>query len=244
MTSDNVTQCRAAGRADPGPAAHVRARLGEFLQSDGFSCTGGKSAHLQGTLVHRHYDRLADPGTTAHLHGDLAAFVCGKDDIHELLATFVATFDGPREMSEERFEELLWRQLSLLHEIDRRHYGWAPSADAEPASNRFAFSVAEHPFFVVGLHRKSSRYSRRFDWPALVFNSHVQFERMKREGMYAHIQREVRYRELALQGSLNPNLAEFGERSEAAQYAGRAVPPDWRCPFRPHVGAPEGNSDD
>jgi FPC/CPF motif-containing protein YcgG len=41
----------------------------------------------------------------------------------------------------------------------------------------------------------------------------------------------VREREIALQGSLNPNLADFGERSEARQYSGRAVEDQWRCPF-------------
>jgi hypothetical protein len=34
-----------------------------------------------------------------------------------------------------------------------------------------------------------------------------------------------------LQGSLNPNLADFGEQSEARQYSGRATEADWVCPF-------------
>ena len=40
---------------------------------------------------------------------------------------------------------------------------------------------------------------------------------------------------MALQGSINPVLSQFGKGSEAIQYAGRAVAADWRCPF--HVGA-------
>jgi FPC/CPF motif-containing protein YcgG len=68
----------------------------------------------------------------------------------------------------------------------------------------------------------------------MVFNSHIQFERLKERGIYGRIQREVRAREINLQGSINPNLSDFGERSEAAQYSGRAAPADWRCPFRPH----------
>ena len=41
----------------------------------------------------------------------------------------------------------------------------------------------------------------------------------------------VRERDIALQGSANPNLADFGERSEARQYSGRVTEPAWRCPF-------------
>ena len=70
----------------------------------------------------------------------------------------------------------------------------------------------------------------------MVFNSHRQFERLKERGMYQRIQKQVRQREMALQGSLNPNLSDFGSNSEAVQYSGRAVPPDWRCPFRPETG--------
>jgi uncharacterized protein len=45
----------------------------------------------------------------------------------------------------------------------------------------------------------------------------------------------IRAAERALQGTLNPMLAEFGRRSEAAQYSGRKVDPGWRCPFHAHV---------
>ncbi|MBA3796937.1 MAG: YqcI/YcgG family protein, partial [Chloroflexi bacterium] len=38
-------------------------------------------------------------------------------------------------------------------------------------------------------------------------------------------------REVALQGSINPMLSDFGTRSEARQYAGREVDEEWRCPF-------------
>ena len=37
---------------------------------------------------------------------------------------------------------------------------------------------------------------------------------------------------MALQGSINPVLARFGEASEARQYSGRAVLDTWACPFK------------
>jgi FPC/CPF motif-containing protein YcgG len=45
------------------------------------------------------------------------------------------------------------------------------------------------------------------------------------------VQEVIRNRERNLQGNLNPNLADFGTRSEARQYSGRPVEEGWRCPF-------------
>jgi FPC/CPF motif-containing protein YcgG len=42
-----------------------------------------------------------------------------------------------------------------------------------------------------------------------------------------------------VQGTLNPNLADFGERSESRQYSGREVEEGWRCPFHRSNGIPE-----
>ena len=106
------------------------------------------------------------------------------------------------------------------------------SQDAE--DTQFAFRFAEMAFFVVGLHPASSRFARRFAWPTLVFNAHHQFERLRSEGGYERMQEVIRARERKLQGSLNPNLGDFGVRSEARQYSGRPAQEGWRCPF--HAG--------
>jgi FPC/CPF motif-containing protein YcgG len=41
----------------------------------------------------------------------------------------------------------------------------------------------------------------------------------------------IRARDMKLQGTLNPNLSDFGKQSEARQYSGRAVEQNWKCPF-------------
>jgi len=71
--------------------------------------------------------------------------------------------------------------------------------------------MVEHPFFVIGLHPYASRLARRFSNPALVFNSHRQFEKLREDGRYWKIQAATRSREIDLQGSINPNLADFSE---------------------------------
>jgi uncharacterized protein len=44
---------------------------------------------------------------------------------------------------------------------------------------------------------------------------------------------------VAWAGSVNPMLAQHGERSAARQFSGRAVPDDWVCPYRRREGATE-----
>ena len=88
------------------------------------------------------------------------------------------------------------------------------------------------------------RFARRFAWPTLVFNSHHQFDRLREEGRYARMQEVIRSREVRLQGTLNPNLADFGVRSEARQYAGRPAEEGWRCPFHAGGGQKHSNEED
>ena len=39
-------------------------------------------------------------------------------------------------------------------------------------------------------------------------------------------------RDIKLDGTANPMIAEHGAVSEARQYSGRAVGESWRCPFK------------
>jgi FPC/CPF motif-containing protein YcgG len=217
--------------------AEARSRIGEWITSGDFSCLAGKAALRRGLITYAALGRLGEPGTTQDLHRELERFVAEKLAPEENFATFVAVFDGPTGLTEEQFESALWEQLAHLHELDARRHDWAPDVARDPESPRFAYSVAGHPFFVVGLHEHSSRITRRAPLTALAFNSHHQFERLKQNGVYWGLQRRIREREVRLQQSINPNLGEFGEVSEARQYSGRAAEPDWRCPF--HPGATE-----
>jgi hypothetical protein len=87
------------------------------------------------------------------------------------------------------------------------------------------------------MHPHSSREARRFGWPAMVFNPHEQFERLRADGKWKRMQQTIRERDVQLQGSINPMLSDFGEATEARQYSGRAVEEDWRAPFEPTTPA-------
>ncbi|WP_432093059.1 guanitoxin biosynthesis heme-dependent pre-guanitoxin N-hydroxylase GntA [Streptomyces sp. bgisy100] len=209
--------------------------ISDWINSDNFSCLAAKAAVRRGLLTHSAVGRLGSADATGRLHRHLEKFVTEALSSSENFATFVAVFDEAPETSEEDFENALWQQLQSLHEHDSERYTWAAGAAQDPDSARFAFSVAGHPFFVVGLHAGASRVTRRFPRPAIAFNSHHQFERLKESGVYAGLQRRIREREIRLQGSINPNLREYGDTSEAPQYSGRHAEDGWACPFRPKV---------
>ena len=215
-----------------------------------FSCLGAKAALRGDGYQMGVYDTLGSPQATEGLLRDLTAFVArlgergdgrlgeGERDAgrtgegqHVELSTFVASFLGPVAIDEAAFEQLLWAQLQALHDRDPGR-AWDPSVSANPEDAHFSFSAAGRAFFVVGLHAASTRWARRFAWPTLVFNPHAQFDRLREQGHFARLQGLIRTRERALQGSLNANLSDFGQRSEARQYSGRPVGEDWRCPFR------------
>ncbi len=75
-------------------------------------------------------------------------------------------------------------------------------------------------------------HSGRLARPALVFNLHDQFTQLRAAGKYEGMREKILARDEAIAGSVNPMLARHGEASEARQYSGRAVPEQWRCPFR------------
>ena len=207
-------------------------RLEAWISGDSFSCLGARAALNRGVLRVADLPGLGTPEATAALHAALVRFVAEELSDTEDFATLVAVFDGPTGLDEEQFEALLWEQLALLHRLDARSYAWSDEVSCDPASDLFGFSVAGHPFFVVGAHDGSSRASRRAPFPVLAFNSHRQFRRLRADGVYSGLQKRIRVCELALQGSINPNLTIPGEDTEAKQYSGRAAGPEWSCPFR------------
>src|SRR5581483_3348654 len=174
------------------------------------------------------YRRIGWPAATRGLARDLCAFKAERPLIQNAFASYVAVFDGPQPVSEPEFEEAIWSQLQALRDLDRDRHAWDSRVSADPRDPRFAYSFAGEAYFVVGLHPHSSRRARRFPWPALVFNAHAQFDELRARGIYEQFLRRIRTRDLSFQGSVNPMMSDFGTVSEARQYSGRAVPPDWK----------------
>lgn len=211
----------------------MQARLHRFLGAASFPCVGARAALARGTLQTMVLAAIGSPANDAILLDAIIALGRRVDAergsaVHGLAAVFAAAHP-----SEVDFEQALWEQLQRLHALDRaRGHRWATDVSSDPDSRHFSMSLGAHPYFVVGLDPDAPRLARRFCWPTLVFNSHRQFQRLKADGRYRKMQDATRQRDRALQGDINPNLADYGQRSEARQYSGRELPQSWRCPLR------------
>lgn len=207
-----------------------------FVDAPEFPCVGSKAALAKGAIRTHTFGRLGDRANDAGILdalGTFAGMVDTTDPDDRTVHSFVALFEGPLDTDEQRFEALLWSQLQRLHDLDvRRGTRWAADVSRNPDDPHFSLSLAGHPFFVIGLHPGASRMARRFASPVMVFNSHRQFEGLRADGRYQKMQAATRARDTALQGDINPNLADFGAAAETRQYSGRKAEPNWTCPFR------------
>jgi hypothetical protein len=207
-------------------AAIAETAFRDFILDADFPCLGAKAAWNSGSQTLRVFEDLGGTESTKALATALSEFHPTVE-----FATFIAVFERPRNISEIEFENLLWKQLRLLHERDAMRFDWDSKVAADPDDPHFSFSFGGQALYVVGMHPNSSRQARRFPWPTLIFNPHEQFERLRAEGKWGRMQETIRERDQHLQGAINPMLTDFGVQSEARQYSGRVVEETWRAPF-------------
>jgi len=207
-------------------------RFAAFIERPDFPCVGAKAAlnrdgiqFVVGRDFRSGWDDLRImPGLL-----DLAArYRADPVPFQSLVVLFESGAPG----DEETFEAQLWARLQSLSDKDE----WLgqrpdPRVAHDPEDPHFAMSFGGEAFFVVGLHPRSSRPARRFEAPAMVFNLHDQFERLREAGRYDKLRGAILDRDLKLAGTLNPMLAQHGTKSAARQYSGRAVGDAWQCPF-------------
>lgn len=175
------------------------------------------------------YDKLGSKKVAIKLLEDLESYIANYNFSDNKFKSFIAVFPNTEVTSEVEFENLLWRQLQFIHEVDSKP--WDHRVNRDPEHSNFSFSIGGRAFYVVGMHPKSSRMARRAPYTTLVFNLHWQFEKLRKMGAYHKVRDKIRDRDAALQGDINPVLADFGDSSEARQYSGRKVGENWKCPF-------------
>lgn len=210
----------------------IAERFRSFVGDEAFPCVGAKAALNRDGMrfvVARDFrsgwDDLRILPTLMELARDYR-----RDPVP--FQSLVVLFEQGAPEDEAQFEDGLWARLQSLSDKDT----WLgqqpdPRVAHDPDDPHFAMSFGGEAFFVVGLHPHSSRPARRFDVPAMVFNLHDQFERLREQGRYSKLRSAILARDEQVAGSINPMLAEHGTVSAARQYSGRAVGADWRCPF-------------
>ena len=205
----------------------------KFVRSSRQPCLAARGAAKRDDIAVSEYGTLGSRDSARLLAPDLREFTRKNIEASRpgrRFASFVALFDSRgSDSGETGFESDLWRMLAFLSEEDEM--GWSERVSSEPADKTFAFSFHGEPYYVIGMHPDASRPGRRFSRPALVFNLHRQFDRLREDGAYDSLRDSIRERDLRVNGSINPSLSDFGVESEARQYSGRAVDKTWRCPF-------------
>ena len=203
----------------------------DLLRNPLFPCIIARGTAAQDHLDVQVYDDLDSLDAAAALLRDLYRFIQEHPVGPVGYNSFAAVFMSPAATGEAQFEASLWTLLQRLHDLDRPLHRWDPSVAADPSSGEFSFSLGERAFFLVGMHPGASRHARRFAYPAIVFNTHAQFEALRTKGAYETVRDKIRSNDVTLQGAINPALEDHGASSEARQYSGRQVEAGWDCPF-------------
>jgi FPC/CPF motif-containing protein YcgG len=209
----------------------IQKEYSKYLDDKRFPCIGAKAA-----VARNHIQTIVLPSMACPSH-DMAIlqfiydFVDRYRSSSDLYHSSAVIFRGPLHISENAFDALLWERLQSLERLDKKNFQHDSRVDSDPASARYSFSLKGEAFFIVGLHQASSRKARQFRYPALVFNPHAEFEKLRAANKFMKMREVVRKRDLAFSGSVNPMLNDFDEASEVYQYSGKQYPSGWTCPL-------------
>ena len=214
-------------------------RFQAFIRSADFPCVGAKSALARSQIRFVVGRDMRSAWDDLRIYPNLLDLAWSYARSPSLFYSLVVIFEEEGGLDEQAFETCLWERIDSLSRKD----DWAgqppdPRVSHSPDDPHFSLSFGGEAFFVVGLHPRASRPARRFERPALVFNLHDQFEKLRETDVYETMRSKIIARDVALAGNANPMLARHGDVSEARQYSGRAVGPDWRCPFSGRNAAP------
>jgi len=201
----------------------------DWIIEEDHPCIMAQTVFSQKKVLVKNYKSFELPETTEKLLKDLENYIESYDFDSNEFQSFIAVFPESKIHNEDEFELVLWKELAELKKLD--NHPWDPSVSRDPEDKNFSFSIAGRAFYIVGMHPNSSRISRRSPYPSIAFNLHDQFEKLRKMGVYHNVRDKIRERDISVQGSINPMLEDFGERSEAKQYSGKATGKDWVCPF-------------
>ena len=194
-------------------AEYISSVLFATIGSRVFPCVAAKSVMNRSEVSVGVYPDMAAADGTSNLCFDF--FEAATRD-----KVFAAVFLDNAITSEKLFHDYIWRQLDLIACASAALFAWDPSVSEDRDDPHYSFSFAGKAYFVVGMSPFSQRISRRFPWPALVFNPRSRLDALRANGTFDTIRDMIRTRDTALDGSENPLLSDHGETSEAPQYSG------------------------
>ena len=202
-----------------------------FLHQKDFPCVAAKAALSRSQIQCMIAPHMTCPSTDNTILMFLYNFVDSYRTSEAPYHSAAVIFRDPVAMDETLFDAFLWQRLKSLSSLDKENYTHDRRVDSSPASSQYSFSLKEEAFFILGLNPGSSRKARRFRYPAIIFNPHAEFEKLRNANRFDKMKEVVRKRDIVFSGSVNPMLADFGAASEVYQYSGIHYGPDWKCPL-------------
>ncbi|MCE3255755.1 MAG: hypothetical protein K0R25_1249 [Rickettsiaceae bacterium] len=204
----------------------------DYIKNSNFPCVAAKTALRLDRLKCLVVQDMRSDEENEKILGFIYDFIKFYRSREEIFHSLAIIFEKPDLENAEQFEKLIWQKLQALSRLDAKNFKYDCRVDADPHSEKFSFSLGEEAFFVVGLQPHSSRLARRFKYPALVFNPHDQFEKLREKNCFERIKATVRFRDKKFFGSINPMLEDYGNSSEVMQYSGKKYDSNWKCPLR------------
>ncbi len=213
-----------------------------FLAKKDFACVAAKAALTKNHIKCLVVEHMACPKDDEAILDFLYLFVDDYRTTTEPFHSVAIIFQEPQIHNEAMFEKFLWQRLQSLSNLDAKNYKYDNRVASDPSSAKFSYSLKEEAFFIIGLHPGSSRPTRQFAYPTIVFNPHAEFEKLREYDRYNKLKAVVRKRDMEYSGSLNPMLDDFGKTSEVYQYSGQKYEADWQCPLQINHAAPNHHS--
>ncbi len=115
------------------------------------------------------YNEIADVETSRSLYKDLESFISLYDERGSSYTSFVAVFAKPSHILDGQFSKLLWNQLFILQQLNKRPFEIQKEVKINPDHESYSFNLLSKDFSALGMHSKSARQARRFDYPLMVF---------------------------------------------------------------------------
>lgn len=194
-------------------------QLSQFILDNNFPCIMAKSViktgHVQVVVVKNASQAIGE------VLGQLYSFIDDYRAKPKKLRSFIVVLDDEKTLDFEQYEKVFWEFLSRMSIEDKKRHPHDPRVSDDPQHADFSYSIKSEAFFILALHPHSPRFARRFIKPAIVFNLHQQFEQMRAKGVFTKVRNLIRLKDKILQGSINPMLTDFGEKSEIFQYLGK-----------------------
>jgi FPC/CPF motif-containing protein YcgG len=192
-----------------------------FAGAQDFPCLAGRSIARTDQYAFCAYPDMKDPKIAQGLMHDMIRFQQEFGIPHDPIAqghrfrSFVATFRSPLPHTPIEGAEALYELLGNMHEVNKKHYGWADGFSNNTDSPNFGYSSGDSAFFIASFHPGAYDVSRKSDINFVVFNSHAMLDALKAEGKFERLRDVIRKR----QEHVHPYLGDHGEVLEWRQYA-------------------------